>query len=83
MSETPNEFEVKARARKAMALAETIRLAGGTAASAALLSPAERNMAAAAARVHKPSDLTWQLVLQMLANREQEADEDPFYGLGA
>lgn len=68
-----NEFEIKARLKKAMALAEVLRKAGCDSDAALRLHPEDWIRTAKAARVNPPSALTIAIVADLLKD-EPEAD---------
>lgn len=67
-----NVFEIKARNAKAAKLAELLLTQGASAADAAALPVKARYMAAAIAGVRRPSPVTWDLVVQLVACVERD-----------
>jgi len=71
-----NEFEQRKRIDKAWKLAATLQQHGATPESAAQLPLKARVDAALVAGVNPPSDKTWQLTVEYLANRLRAHDKE-------
>lgn len=82
VADHPNEWEQKARARKALALADVFTTLHSTPEQLEALPEEGWRMAAQLAKVNVPSATTRELVVDVLRHR-LEVHSDPFVGLPA